>query len=290
MAATTICLAAVAFSVHGLQRFPQRRGRPACCSADLSESSTRAQKLPAALPFVLDPDLLADSVVYNGFGQALRGRAEYMAASTAWASKLPALPDFEVRAISVLPPDSRRRVSARYTLAFAAPIPLQVLPAQRARIRRADEAGELNRTADGLVRVTAVVASTLTLDGEGRVVRHDENLAVDPFAVTATVASFELHYARRLALLPASPTSYFAAYWGSLRALTRSELDEALRREKSDELAVLEGREDGGLSEREFEGWFTRFVVRNFLIGGIFGGCLYYAAKAIRELGNAGYI
>ena len=38
---------------------------------------------------------------------------------------------------TVLPPDSRRQVTARYSLAFEAPVPPQVLPAQRARLLRA---------------------------------------------------------------------------------------------------------------------------------------------------------
>ena len=161
-----------------------------------------------------DPQLVAPDVEYRGFGVRLNGRQAYVDAAAAWRQALPErLRSLEVSEKVVLPPDARSIVAARYRVGFDAPVPPQVLPAQRARVRRA----ELQLTPEGLVPVSARVACTLQLDAEGRVVRHTEELAVDPFAVYATIAHFELVYARRLAL----DSPRVAAYCGALRELTR---------------------------------------------------------------------
>ena len=40
---------------------------------------------------------------------------------------------------------------------------------------------------------------------------------------------------------------------------------------------------DGGVSDEEFERWFTGFVAKNFAIGGGFGAVLYFTVKALRD-------
>ena len=185
----------------------------AALSSVISSEST-LPLLEESLPFVSDPELVAPDVEYRGFGVRLDGRQAYIDAATAWRQALPTrLRALEISEKVVLPPDARSIVAARYRVGFEAPVPPQVLPAQRARVSRA----ELELTPEGLVPVSARVACTLLLDAEGRVVRHTEALAVDPFAVDATIAHFELAYARRIALDPRR----VVAYWGALRELTR---------------------------------------------------------------------
>ena len=236
------------------------------------------------LPFLCDYEALGEDVVYKGFGATLLGRDQYVATSRAWREDLPnRLRALHIRDKVVLPPDARGFISARYVIAFEAPVPPQILPAQRARVANA----ALERTADGKVCVEARVACTVQLDSKGRVIRHTEALAVDPFAVTATIAHFELVYARHLAVAIGrahpSPLDAAIAWWVALRELTRQELDEVVRRSRSDELVVLEGA-DEGVSDAEFNEWFAVFVGRNFLSGALIGATAYYALKTIGEL------
>eukprot|EP00966_Prymnesium_polylepis_P160672 3713789-Prymnesium_polylepis.1 len=233
--------------------------------------------LEQTLPFVRDPALVAPDVEYRGFGVTLRGRAAYVEAANAWHVALPArLRSFEVSEKIVLPPDARSIVAARYRVGFEAPVPPQVLPAQRSRVARA----ELRLTPDGLVPVGAKVACTLVLDAEGRILRHTEALAVDPFAVDATIAHFEFAFARLRAIDYGG--GLVGAYWGALRELTRQELDEVVRRSRSDELQVLEG--DGGVTDEEFERWFVGFIAKNLVAGGAIGAALYFAGKGVANL------
>lgn len=243
--------------------------------------------LEESFPFLRAEDC-ADDVQYKGFGVSLSGRDAYVFAAAIWQAQLPMrLKNFAVSEKTLLPADSRSIVSARYKVAFEAPVPPAVLPAQRARIANAN----LTRTVDGLVPVEARIAATLEVDRTGKVRRFRESLAVDPFAVTATIAHFELLYSRRLSLLEAQGTpgvgSYafrVRAYWAALRELTRQELTEIVRRgrRESDELRILGGQDDG-VTDEEFERWFTGFIIKNFAIGGGFGAVLYYTIKALRE-------
>jgi hypothetical protein len=249
--------------------------------------STEPEAILPGFPFVREADL-DDSCEYQGFGIRLSGREACNKAFSSWKGQLPVrLRNFAVSDITVLPPDARSVISARYTVSFEAPVPPQVLPAQRARIASAN----LTRTADGRVPVKARIAVTILVDSKtGKVKRHTEALAVDPFAVTATIAHFEYVYARQLSLripqaVDESILARVVSYWATLRELTRQELDEIVRRSRPDELVVLEGA-DTGVTDSEFERWFTGFVVRNFLVGGAFGAALYYSSRALRELLN----
>lgn len=250
-------------------------------------SAGPATTIEAELPFVVSSSLLTNGTFsYEGFGARYASRRAYRAAAEAWRARLPErLRGFTVSDVVVLPPDARGVVACRHRLAFDAPVPPSFLPAQRARIASA----QLTRTADGLVPVEAVVASTLWLDGEGRVARIVEQLAFDPSSVTETIAHYEINYARRMALLAEpggtaaidSPIAVARAWWGSLRELTRRELDENNARSASDEQRVLGGGEP--LSDAEFDRVFAVFVGKNFLAGGAIGGAVYLAARALRE-------
>ena len=148
--------------------------------------------------------------------------------------------------------------------------------------RRAGEAWLLSGALSHASQADAAGApAAMVLDGEGRVVRHTERLAVDPFAVDATIAHFELCYARCLAVESNSPLAPVVAYWRALRELTRQELDEVVRRSRTDELRVLEGGGDGGVTDEEFERWFFGFVGKNLVAGGAMGAALYFAAKGV---------
>ena len=101
------------------------------------ESAFLLERLSAALPY-LGEELLAEDVRYSGLGVTLRGRDAYAAATAAWIRLLPQrLRALRCERKTVLPPDSRRQVTARYSLEFEAPVPPQVLSAQRARLLRA---------------------------------------------------------------------------------------------------------------------------------------------------------
>ena len=102
-----------------------------------ADSAVVLERLSAALPY-LGEELLAADVRYSGLGVTLRGRDAYAAATAAWSQLLPQrLRALRCERMTVLPPDSRRQVTARYSLEFEAPVPPQVLPAQRARLLRA---------------------------------------------------------------------------------------------------------------------------------------------------------
>jgi len=266
---------------YGFSGFSQR----AALRHRMAASGVEESSILEALPYLTEESLLAENIRYTGFGQAFEGRCAYIAASRAWADQLPErLKAFNItECTGIIQP---RRIVARYAVSFSAPVPLQVLPAQRSRLA----AAKLERSADGRVQVRAIVAVNLRLDGEGRVVEHTESLAADPFAVSTTISNFEMLLARRLALevpsgQPASPLALARAYWGSLRELTRRELGEAVRRSRSDEESVLAGA-DEGVTDAEFDAWFVRFVARNFLIGAALPASFYAVAKVMAALSH----
>lgn len=239
-------------------------------------------QIAQTFPFISNDALLAKDVLYSGFGQRTRGIESYPgpALSQHLASRLQG---FRISDKVVLPPDSRRRISARYTVAFEAPVPLQVLPAQRRRVADAN----LTLTPAGLLPVEARVACTIDLDERGLITRHTEAIAVDPFAVTATVAHYNLLFERKMCTTigekRASALDVAAGWWVALRELTRQELNEVVSRERreSDELRVLGDTDD--LSDGEFERWFAIFIGRNFLVGGLGGAALYGVLRALKE-------
>ena len=248
-------LLVVAFSHLSLKAHTPRR-TPRMMSAPFPA-------LADALPFDIDSTLLSDDIQYRGFGVSLEGRDEYTSVQSAFERQIPArLRKFTVSDMTLLPADGRGVMVGRYTVSFEAPVPPQIMPEQRRRLARAN----LTRTADGRAPVEARVACTLQIDPTtGLVCRHTETLAVDPFAVTATIAHFEYCYARQLALYAArsdgaklSLLTVAVAYVRALRELTRRELNEVVKenRRNSDELSVLTGGDiDADVSDEEFNSW-----------------------------------
>ena len=244
--------------------------------------SASTPPLPLDLPFVIDAERVAEDVNFRAFGVTLNGRAEYVRSQELWQQQLSErLRKFEISDKTILPPD-RGTVIGRYRVSFEAPVPPQYMPEQRARLARAN----LTTTEDGYAPVEALIACTIELDRDGRVRRHVEQLAVDPFAVTATIAHFEYVFARQMAVrrddgLLAVPTSY----WLSLRELTRRELNEVVvqSRRGTDLSALQGGQADAEVSDEEFERWFAVYLGRNFLAGGAIGAVAYGLVRALKE-------
>ena len=251
-------------------------------------SSVPLSELTESLPFAVGPELLSEAVEYRGFGVSLQGRSEYTSAQAAFERQIPSrLRHFAVSDVQLLPADGRGLMVGRYTVSFAAPVPPQYMPEQRRRLARAN----LTRTADGLAPVEARIACTLRIDPTtGLVLSHTESLAVDPFAVTATIAHFEYCYARQLALSVSAaetpgPLDIATAYYRALRELTRRELDWVVKenRRGSDVAALQGGDPDADVTDAEFERWFAVYVGRNFVAGGALGAVAYLAIRALRE-------
>lgn len=252
---------------------------PRACPTACAPVSSNLDELLETLPF-LSSSQLAERVTYTGLGRYLVGREAVASAASRWRSTLPTrLEGFAVEGKTILPPDSRGVVSCRYKLSFTAPVPPAVLPGQRRRL----DAAKLTYTADGRTRVTAIVAAQLQLDQAGRVSRHTETLLADPFAVTTSIAHFELLNARAIALAATPPiVREPLAYWDALRAMMRIELEESVRRSRTDELAVLEGA-DASVSDEEFEAQFRLYIARIFLLGAAGPAVVFAIARLLRE-------
>jgi len=101
-------------------------------------------------------------------------------------------------------------------------------------------------------------------------------------AYAQSIAHFELLNARADALLPAGappPLRVPLAYWRALRGMMRIEMEEAVRRGQTDELAVLGA---AGVSDEEFESEFRVFIGRNLLLGALLPAAIVGVAKAVR--------
>ena len=163
-----------------------------------SLSGGTLEAITEALPFLADTDLLAEGAAYNGMGVSFAGRDEMSETASLWRESLPRrLQSFECTDKVVLPPDQRGKISCRYRISFDATVPPAVLPGQRRRL----DAAKLEYTPDGKTRVTALVAGSIQLDkDQKRIIRFSEVLVADPFAVTSSIAHFELLNARAVAL------------------------------------------------------------------------------------------
>lgn len=280
LAALTVQTAAF---LHGPAAAPSLFGRR-CRSPNGCEADT-GSAISEALPFVCDAALLAEDVQYAGLGLTLSGRDAYSEAAAAWRDELPKrLSGLRLASKTVLPADARRRCSARWSYEFEAPVPPQVLPAQRARVLAA------KLPTSGMVSVRATVVCELLLDADGRVRRHTEQLVSDPFDAANSIAHFELLNARATALMPeplaASPLRTPLAYWRALRGMMRIELEEARRRAQTDELAVLEGA--AGVTDDEFEREFRWFIARALLTGALPAAAAWGVAKVAAQVAAAG--
>ena len=272
--------------LHGPAAVPSRYSRrcrsPYSCEAAVGSSSNAISE---ALPHVTAGTLIAEDVEYAGLGLTLSGRDAYSAAACAWRDELPKrLRGLRLTSKTVLPVDARRRMSARWSYEFEAPVPPQVLPAQRTRVLAA------KLPTSGMVSVRATVVCELLLDADGRVRRHTEQLVSDPFDAANSIAHFELLNARATALLPtplaASPLRTPIAYWRALRGMMRIELEEARRRAQTDELSVLEGA--AGVTDDEFEGEFRWFIARALLTGALPAAAAWGVAKLAAQVTGGG--
>ena len=262
-----------------LRAVPPRISPLSACTAARSLGA-----LSDALPFWDDAALLSDNVKSSGLGLTLTGEA-YADAAARWRKSLPTrLSKFAIEDVIVLPPDGRRVVSCRYRLSFDAPVPPALLPGQRRRLDAAQAAGMVIE--NGRTRVSALMRTTLTLDELGRCARISETLTADPFAVTTSIAHFELLNARAVALEPLNSRNGLVreplAYWAAMRGMMRIELAESRRRSQTDEMAVLEGGDGEDVSDDDFERSFNVYMLRIFALGFMPGAAAYAAARLLR--------
>jgi len=269
---------------------------PSDSRSDAEASRQRTRAIADSWPFVLSPDLVTDDVRLDSPACRQLGQSGYLSAMRAFRDGLPLkLVDFKIVNKTVPPPDSGL-MRCRCTVSFAAPLPPQILPAQRARLSRElteqeGSSGGLTLRTDGLVEVQVVLSAVLRLDQEsGRVREHVEYFSdADPLAVPVTIARFNYLFAKFQAAaavgeggvaLPPPVLAFLTAgpsYLAVLREITRLEVDEVARRQETDESRVLFG--GGEMSEGEFNRFFWGFVGQNFALGGAIGFVIYAAAR-----------
>ena len=250
--AVHLCVGARGLLPQRARTAPPRGARRA--AADL-EDLAPISALRDSMPYLARAELLADDFEYEGplASGPVRSRDAYVSLATRLERELPA----RLRGLSLdatAAPLGAASARCRTSLRFSAPVPPQVLPAQRARL----EAAGLPAGGGGAnIEARATLATTLTFDDAGRVRRRVDELVDDPFDALATIAHFELVYASRAAAGAPAPLAYLL----TLREITRNELRQAAPAETED--------------ERDFDRFFAVFVARNLALGGVLGGVLY---------------
>ncbi|CAE7234042.1 unnamed protein product [Symbiodinium sp. CCMP2592] len=207
--------------------------------------------LAKSLPFLTDESLIADDISYEGLLATCQGRESYLSAMRDWQQLVPErLEDFKV-----LRMESWRLnpgvVTARWSIGFVAPLPpswkLRELPADAPLLPGAK------------VRVETQLVAEMTLNSEGKVVRHEEAISAG-YEILDAIARYELLTARRR---EADPVTW---YWQVLKDTTMEEM--AVR---SGQMATPE----------ELEWRFNEMVLRNFLYGAALGIAFWFTLKFI---------
>ncbi|CAK9087202.1 unnamed protein product [Durusdinium trenchii] len=213
------------------------------------ESQSVEVQLAQNLPFMIDRSLIADNVSYEGPLATLHGSKEYLEAMQQWQELLPErLEDFKVKEMEAwqLEPGL---ITARWRVAFVAPLPpspkLLELPE------------DVPKVPGAAVRVETTLRAELTLDAEGKVLRHEEAIAAG-FGVLDAVARYELLTARRREVDPVS------WYW---RVLKETSLEE---------MAFYTNNQ---ATTEELEWRFNEMVARNFLYGAVLGVLFWITLK-----------
>ncbi|CAK9058910.1 unnamed protein product [Durusdinium trenchii] len=198
---------------------------------------------------MIDRSLIADNVSYEGPLATLHGSKEYLEAMQQWQELLPErLEDFKVKEMEAwqLEPGL---ITARWRVAFVAPLPpspkLLELPE------------DVPKVPGAAVRVETTLRAELTLDAEGKVLRHEEAIAAG-FGVLDAVARYELLTARRREVGPVS------WYW---RVLKETSLEE---------MAFYTNNQ---ATTEELEWRFNEMVARNFLYGAVLGVLFWITLK-----------
>jgi len=227
-----------------------------------SLAPTPMDRLRTSLPFLTDPSLLCEDVVYVSPLHSSVGRESYFQLFEHWARAMPErLQDLEIRDVQVyqLKP---REVSAKWTYRFVAPLPL---PARVPGRLPAD----LQVLPGDKVLVDVGIMSTIQMNENGQVVSQVDRLAQGGSGymykssnVAGTVARFEFLMAQRL-----QGELLWVYYWRVLREQTRNE---------AQEIIDIEG---GMFNERSFEKDFRNMIMRQFAVGGLLGALLYYCLK-----------
>jgi hypothetical protein len=201
---------------------------------------------------------VADDVRYEGPLCSLRGRDAYLAAQREWAKDVPArLPGWSVKdgasLFALSPAELRLRCAPR----FGAAMP----PRAEERLAAAGEALPARRPGDNLIDARLQLVAELSLDAQGRVVRHTER-CTDGFGVLATISRYNWLTSRR-------PAAELPPVWYA-KVLRYTSLEEAAA-------AAGTTSDDESLNQG-----FIAMVSRNFGAGLLLGVAIYAAIKAAR--------
>ncbi|CAK9058912.1 unnamed protein product [Durusdinium trenchii] len=210
--------------------------------------TARVAKRGGHAPSCGAPQLTLDSTCQGPLA-TLHGSKEYLEAMQQWQELLPErLEDFKVKEMEAwqLEPGL---ITARWRVAFVAPLPpspkLLELPE------------DVPKVPGAAVRVETTLRAELTLDAEGKVLRHEEAIAAG-FGVLDAVARYELLTARRREVGPVS------WYW---RVLKETSLEE---------MAFYTNNQ---ATTEELEWRFNEMVARNFLYGAVLGVLFWITLK-----------
>ncbi|CAE7628177.1 unnamed protein product, partial [Symbiodinium pilosum] len=246
--------------VGGPWRSPERRRFLAQNSERTEPGKESPEELLAkSLPFLTDASLIADDISYDGLLATCQGRESYLSAMKDWQQLVPErLEDFEVlnREAWQLNPGV---VTARWRVSFVAPLP----PSWK--LRELPEDAPLLPGAK--VRVETQLVAELTLNSEGKVVRHEEVIDAG-YEILDAIARYELLTARRR---EADPVTW---YW------------QVLKDTSIEEMAVRSGQM---ATPEELEWRFNEMVIRNFLLGAALGAAVWFVLKfflAVRRSGG----
>ena len=213
---------------------------------------------PGGLPFVTDAALVADDVRYEGPLCSLRGRDAYLATQRDWARNVPArLPGWTVKDGATLFALSPAELRLRCAPRFGAAMP----PRAEERLLAAGEALPARRPQDNLIDARLQLTAELSLDAQGRVVRHTER-CTDGFGVLATISRYNWLTSRR-------PATELSPVWYA----------QVLRYTSLEEAAAAAGTTS---DDESLQQGFIAMVSRNFGAGVLIGVAIYAAIKAAR--------
>lgn len=211
----------------------------------------KPEEIGRALPWLVDEALVGEDIVYDGPLERIRGREEYLLAMRGWQEDVPgrlegfSISDLEVRCLQP------GEVTSRWSCTFVAPLP------PTARLRGLPQGMVV--LPEEKVQVETRLRAVLTLDRDGRVARHKEEI-VAGFGVPDAIARYELLTARRRNVDPVS------WYWRVLRETT------------IEELAFYSG---GRAEQEELEWRFNEMILRNLAYGIVIGTLIWAGLKAL---------
>lgn len=218
-------------------------------SVPQESSQSIENRVKPVLPWLTDPEMLAENVVYEGMLESFEGRDEYIKTMVGWRDDIPSrLQDFRIvdkESWTLQPGEVTCRWSCKFVASLPPPARLRGLPPN------------LTVLPFEKVEVGIGLKSTLTLNSDGRIARHTEEIT-SGFEMADAIARYELLTARRR---DEDPVSW---YWRVLRATTMEEIN------------FYTG---GRLSQEELEVGFFQQVARSAALGTVIALLLYILRK-----------